>query len=489
MPLATTQPTYRLSRWLYFRLFGFTAFIATLSWWQQMPGLVGSRGIVRLADHLTELSNAGYSLSQLPSLFWLSSTDAMLHLVCGLSVFSAALVMLGLVERWALAVLWVTWLSLVVMCHPFLAFQWDVLLIEATFFSFFFASGQWRSRVSNAPEPNRVALFLMAWLSCKLTLASGIVKLASGDPSWRDLTALTFHWWTQPLPVWTSVFANELPVPVQQVLCALMFIAELLCPLLALGPRTLRRISGLASIGLQLGLMALGNYSFYNLLTLVLAIPLLDDALLLRFMPARFAGSLSNAEPPSWRLWQLPFAALAVLLGITTFVARFTPNESIHSINRWFDRFETINAYGAFAVMTKARPEIILEGSSDGVNWQTYEFNYKPGALKRRPEVIAPWQPRLDWQMWFAALGQCQQNPWLLLLQQRLLEDSAPVKALFATVPSERPAFMRTIMFDYRFAPLRERGVWWQRSNPRLYCPPLSLDASGQLRRAELPEQ
>ncbi|MCC6338152.1 MAG: lipase maturation factor family protein, partial [Myxococcales bacterium] len=297
--------------------------------------------------------------------------------------------------------------------------------------------------------------------------------------------ALTYHWWTQPLPTWSSHLFAALPLAVQKALCAVMFVLELPIPLLALGPRRLRLVSAVGLMALQVGLFAAGNYSYYNVLTFVLAVPLLGDAALERVLPSFLFPSRPVGEerlsPAGWVV-----ALLVVALGAGMFARRSLAKTWLGPVLSAVARFETINAYGAFAWMTKTRPEILIEGTVDGVEWREYEFPYKPGRLDRRPGFVAPWQPRLDWQMWFAALGECSENPWLLSTQKQLLLGVPEVLALFERnpFPDALPKVIRTRSFEYRFAPWSAKGVWWTRTETGPYCPPLVLGPGDQLIRA-----
>jgi len=131
-------------------------------------------------------------------------------------------------------------------------------------------------------------------------------------------------------------------------------------------------------------------------------------------------------------------------------------------------------------VMTTTRPEIIVEGSNDGQNWMPYEFRYKPGDVKRAPPWVAPYQPRLDWQMWFAALGNASENPWFYNFVARLLQGSQSVLGLLAhnPFPGSPPHYLRAVVYDYRFSNFAERratGAWWVREEKATYLPPISL--------------
>ncbi|PZR08908.1 MAG: hypothetical protein DI536_23760 [Archangium gephyra] len=443
-------------RRLFFICFGLTAMVAVGSYWWQFPGLGGVDGIAPMAQVFEALSRRN-TIFELPTLLWFSSSDVMIHALLALAFFSGVAMVIGLAPRAACVTLWLCWGSLVQVGQPFLSFQWDILLIESAFCAAWFAPPGLKPRFDD--EPPRAFAFVMYALACKVTLQSGIVKLTSGDPSWRDFTALTYHWWTQPLPTWSSFVIAELPRFVQKAMCVAMFAFELVIPLLAFGPRRLRVISALGLMGLQVALFVAGNYSYYNLLTFVLALPLLVDG-----------GPRSR-----WR-WALPAAYALISIGVFTRAPWVNP----------LRRFDTINAYGAFAWMTKNRAEIIVEGSNDGSTWLAYELPWKPGAVTRRPTFVAPWQPRLDWQMWFASLGQCGNNPWILSMQQKVLLGEPTVLSLFETSPfATAPKFLRTRSFEYRFAPLSEKGVWWTRTEVGPYCPALRLDENGRLMRAD----
>lgn len=473
-----------VTRRLYFVLFGLTALVAVGSFWAQLPGLSGQHGVSPAGEFMDQVRRApGVGFFDVPTLAWLSSSDWALHLSCALGVLSGLCLVAGLAPRVASLALWASWLSLTQICHPFLDYQWDLLLVEAAFFSAFFAPAGVIARWEDEPGPS--ARFVMAWLACKVTLGSGLVKLGSGDPSWRDLTALTYHWWTQPLPTWSSFLFSGLPLAVQKALCGATLVLELPIPLMALGPRPLRLVSAAGLMALQAGLYAAGNYSYYNVLSFVLAVPLLDDRALRRVFPSWcFFGSAPPPERMSvvGRAWAL----VVVALGAGMFIRRSLADTRVGPVLSAIGRFDTVNAYGAFAWMTKSRPEILVEGTSDGREWRGYEFPWKPGRVDRRPGFVAPWQPRLDWQMWFAALGDCSENPWLLSTQRHLLEGTPEVLALFADnpFPDAPPKAVRTRLFEYRFAPWSEPGTWWTRTETGPYCPTLMLGPGGQLIRA-----
>ncbi len=226
-----------------------------------------------------------------------------------------------------------------------------------------------------------------------------------------------------------------------------------------------------------------GNYAFFNWLTVALAVLLVDDA---RF-PRRWreaAIAASGSRRAAWPRWILVPAAVWLLAAssvpfLATLGARQAIPAPLIAVYRAGASLRSTNGYGLFAVMTTSRPEILIEGSDDGASWREYEFRWKPGDPARRPAFVAPHQPRLDWQMWFAALGTYEENPWLIRFLQRLLEGSPDVRRLLARdpFPAGPPRYIRAVVYDYRFTTPAERartGAWWRREPRGLYCPVLS---------------
>jgi hypothetical protein len=486
-----------LTRWLYLRLLGLTALVAIGSFWAQAGGLIGHDGIWPAAQTMEYLRQGHTPFLAAPTLLWISSSDTMLHALGALGVLMSVALAAGVAPRVMLLGLWLVWRSLVTVGGPFLSFQWDILLLETLLLSVPYAPAGLLPRLSAETEPPAWARYLLIWLCVKLTFESGLVKVLGHDPSWiPDLTALSYHWWTQPLPTWTSFVANAMPLWLDQALCFVTLVLELAVPLFAFGPRRARLIAGAGILLLQSGLALAGNYSYFNLLAAVLCIPLLDDAALETLKPRAWRFPQLSPKPAAMRPWRRragwALVGVVALLGTLVFSHRWM-GVGVPAPAQWvleqLDGLDVINGYGAFANMTKTRPEIIIEGSADGIEWKPYEFKWKPGRLDARPKWVAPWQPRLDWQMWFAALGECRASPWLLSTQRHLLLGTPRVLALFGDNPFEGapPKQVRTLLYQYRFAPLGEKGVWWSRTFERPYCPALMLDAEGQLVAAEQP--
>jgi hypothetical protein len=364
----------------------------------------------------------------------------------------------------------------------FLEFQWDILLLEAALLAVFLASpGRLRVRTGLSAPP--LARFLVVWLLFRLMLSSGAVKLASGDPSWRGLTALRVYYETQPLPPWTAWFVHRLPASFHTASALFLFFVELAVPFLFFAPRRLRRFACAMTVLLQLLIAATGNYAFFNLITIALALLLLDDAAFPRRWREAAAATKGEGRWPRGILVPVAvvlLAASAVPFAASLGVRRKIPGPLV-SLYRLVVPLRSANGYGLFAVMTTSRPEILIEGSDDGTVWRPYEFRYKPGDPRRRPGFVAPHQPRLDWQMWFAALGRYEENPWLVRLVGRLLEGSPEVLALLAgnPFPDHPPRFVRAALFDYRFTNFDERrrtGAWWRREAKGLYLPALTRE-------------
>jgi predicted DCC family thiol-disulfide oxidoreductase YuxK len=486
-------PTYRLASGLFLRLLGLSYLAAFLSLLVQVDGLVGSRGILPIGNLLeagrSQLGSDRWAL--LPTLCWLDGSDGFLHLLCGGGVVAALLLLLGIVPAPALVVCWAFYLSLCVAGQDFLEFQWDLLLLEAGFLGIWLAPVR-RWRVGAAVDSPPVARVLLCWLLFRLMFSSGFVKLGSGDPTWRNLTALDYHYWTQPLPPWTAWFVSHLPLSFHRVSCLVMFAVELGAPFLIVMPRRLRLFACAAMAGLQAIIAATGNYAFFNLLAVALCVLLVDDASFPRRLRER-AAAAPQAPRGRWpRLLLVPVAAVVLLTSLVEFAGMLRlrlpwPGVAI-SIVRAAIPFRSVNNYGLFAVMTTSRPEIVIEGSDDGAAWKAYEFRWKPGNLQRRPRFVAPHQPRLDWQMWFAALGSYAEQPWFLPFCARLLEGAPEVTALLAgnPFPGAPPRYLRAVLYDYRFTDSGQRrrtGAWWRREERGLYAPVLSAEMLRRARR------
>jgi len=491
--LTPAPQSHVLTREVFIRLLGVIYLIAFVSLWTQIEGLIGSHGIMPVEQWMSGHGKPSFTRNWLavfrmsPTVLWFNWSDTALHVVCGAGTLLSVCVIAGIGAGPALLGLWGLYLSLMHVGNVFLGYQWDALLVEVGFLAIWFAPWGLLPRSFRQTEPPRLVLWLLRWLAFRLMFASGVVKLASGDATWHSLTALLVHYQTQPLPPWTAWYAHQLPVWWQKFSCGVMFGIELVLPFLIFGPRRLRFVAAGGFALLMVLISATGNYCFFNLLTILLCVPLLDDRIL------RWLGRSRKPFVPvkltRWRNWAFaPVAAAILILTIpnlfrTCNVRVRWPRWVItahHTVQSTIWPLHSVNGYGLFAVMTTNRPEIIVEGSLDGETWQAYEFNYKPGDLTHRPRFVWPHQPRLDWQMWFAALGSYQSNPWFINFCAKLLQNEPAVTRLLAKnpFPDKPPRFIRAVVYEYKFtdpATRRATGQWWQREFKGSYCPVLSL--------------
>ena len=495
------QPRYQLTRALFLRGLALVYFAAFGSLAVQLDGLIGSRGILPAAEFL---ERAGRALGtgptaywRLPTVFWLDASDTALHAVCwGGLVLSFAL-FVGLFPGGCSVLLWLFYLSLVVVGRVFLGFQWDSLLLETGLLAVLMAP--WGVRLSRSnDQPWWFTIWLVRWLAFRLMFLSGFVKLASHDPTWRDWTALEIHYETQPLPPWTSWYIHQMPAGFHRLSVGFMFYAELVAPFFIFGPRPIR-LAGFASLVLlQLLIAATGNYGFFNLLALVICVCILDDRdwewligfVMRRWQPGEGQAVVDEIPRVPGKAWSWPrrlavgiagasIAAVTAAQTFETVAPEFVIPSELLTLSQWVEPLRSTNGYGLFAVMTTRRPEIIVEGSDDGVNWIAYRFRWKPCELDHRPRFTTPHMPRLDWQMWFAALEveRGRVPSWFFRFEHKLLEGSPAVLGLLREnpFPVRPPRYVRAQLADYTFSRSGSRD-WWSRDVQGVFLRPLSID-------------
>ena len=488
-------PEYQQTQRWFLRGLGLVYLIAFVSFWVQIDGLIGANGILPVSQYLdgARAQVGSQAVWYLPTLCWLNSSNGFLHLLCGTGVVLSVLLICGLAPLACLIGLFASYLSLTIAGQTFFHFQWDILLLETGFLTIFFAPTRlWPGRASPNHVP-RLGLFLLKFLLFKLMFMSGVVKLTSGDNSWWDLTALDYHYWSQPLPTVFAWFADKQPEWFKKSSVAACLVIEIIVPFFIWAPRRLRLGATVLLIGLQIAIAITGNYCFFNLLTIVLCLLLIDDTVWTRHRrPVRHrtdsprrAGELPARLGP----WvQFVFAGIVLMvtfpLNAWHIWSGFDPEldmpRPMAAVAERIEPFRITSGYGLFRVMTKDRREIVIEGSRDGIDWLPYEFKWKPGDVNRVPGWCAPHQPRLDWQMWFAALGTAQHNPWFVRLAGCLLENKSDVTKLFANnpFPNDAPRYIRARLFRYRFSTAAERrrtGAWWDRQELGEYLPTVSL--------------
>jgi predicted DCC family thiol-disulfide oxidoreductase YuxK len=512
--------TYRFSGLLFARVLGLIFLLAFLSLWAQVGGLVGDHGILPIKDYFAALSAAPNHFWNAPSLLWLSPNNTGLITVLATGSVCALLSMAGLVPAWALLGCVLAYASLRNGIPMFLDFQWDALLIETGFAALLFVPWAWWQQPFALRDPPKIGRWVLWALFFKLMVMSGLVKILTNDAgpgpdhpnafrhlvswltgvpigqnTWLDGTALQFHYFTQPIPATTSWWFAHLSPGFQAGSLWFTLFIEVVTPFAFFGPRRLRHAAALLQILLQAMLLATGNYGFFNLLALALCLPLFDDA----FWPAKIQRILQRSPirpitTPTFRshtaTWiRGSLASIIILISVIqfweTWITRTgtTPlAEQPPSVTGWVatqantlslaaQRLGLVNAYGLFRVMTTTRPEIIIEGSADGTHWLPYEFYWKPGDVMRPPAFTTPHMPRLDWQMWFAALELEESHGesvpfWLPRLLFNLQQNNPDVLALLSKnpFPATPPEYMRVRVFLYSFTSAAEHektGAWW----------------------------
>ena len=481
--------TYMVASWLFLRLLGISYLIAFVSLARQIRGLAGAKGILPAAEVLASKDRGRISrFWRCPTLCWLDCSDEFLLVLSWGGAGLALLLTAGLAPMPILILLWMAYLSLFNVCRFFLGYQWDVLLLETGFLAIFLAPLTAWSRIGTDPAPLPIIVWLFWWLLFRLMFSSGFVKLRSGDRAWRNLTALHYHYETQPLPTPLAWYAHRLPLWFHKVSTGVVLAVELVGPILMLGPAPARYAACGSFIGLMLLIELTGNYAFFNLLGVALSLLLLDDAFWSAALPqwgVRESGATYRATGVTVLDAVIGLLALVLLFLSCDVMAKLFRKPlawpgPLLKVLEWLIPFHLVNGYGLFAVITLERPEIIVEGSDDGETWHAYEFRWKPGPVNEPPRFVAPHQPRLDWQMWFAALGYCENNPWFVRFLTRLLEGSPPVLQLLKRnpFPQKPPRYVRGIVCDYRFTdrPDRRSGkAWWRAEFRGIYCPVLEL--------------
>jgi hypothetical protein len=457
-------------RWLFLRALGLIFLSAFYSLVFQIHGLIGEHGILPAGPYLDQVRaavGAARGLWVVPTLLWFGASNAALTALVLAGLIAAVSLTLNVWPRAAVAACTLLFLSCIAALQDFSSYQSDGMLLEAGFLSIFLAPRGLRPGLAASDPPSRLARLMLVWEWFRIYFESGVVKLASGDPHWRELTAMDEYYQNGPLPTWIGWYVQHFPHWYHAGTALLTLVVELGLVWLIFLPRPFRIACVAVVTALQIGIIATANYAFLNYLVLVLGVLLLDDAPLVRLGLRAPAEAAPKPRAPVWR--RAEPAVLGVLF-YTTLVA-FAGEGSTSAFAlpaRVLAPFRIANAYGLFAVMTEARYEIEFQGSRDGATWVAYPFRYKPQDPLERPGIYAPYQPRFEWNLWFASLGPWQQSSWVVLAQERLLEGSPSVLALFRRDPfgGRPPALVRTVLWRYWFTDLatkRRTGAWWRR--------------------------
>lgn len=482
------KPSYFLTRLVFLRLLGGIYFIAFLSLVKQLRPLIGRDGLLPAQTFLAEVAASAGSRSagfrELPSLFWLGASDRFLQGSAWAGLLLSAAVVLGASNAALMALLWFLYMSFVHIGQLFYGYGWEILLLEAGFLAIFLCPLR-SLRPLPATPPSPVVLWLVRWTLFRVMLGAGLIKLR-GDSCWRELTCLLYHYETQPLPNPLSWLLHQAPPWFHKLGVLWNHFVELIVPFALFGPRRVAIVAGLLQIAFQLSLILSGNLSFLNWLTLSLCIACFDDRALARVLPRRLgdrAAALARAAVPGrvQRAVDWGLLVLVVWLSVEPAMNLLSPGQVMNSS---FDRLHLVNTYGAFGSVGKTRREVILLGTdgvpTDGkVRWREYEFKCKPGDIHRRPCVVAPYQLRIDWQIWFAAMSSYDREPWLLHLVYKLLQGDRGALSLLANnpFPEGAPKHIRAELFEYHFTSFKNRADgWWTRRRLETYLPPVSLE-------------
>jgi hypothetical protein len=513
-----------IPRWLFLRALGLIYFSAFFSLVFQIRGLMSPNGILPAHEYLQAVAHAlGYysRFWYAPTLLWSSSSSHMLVALCWIGIVASILLVLNLWPRGMLVICFLCFLSFVSAAQDFSGYQSDGMLLEAGFISLFFAPPGFRPGLGRAYPPSRASLFLLIWEWFRIYFESGVVKIVSGDPEWRHFTAMDEYYQNGPLPTWIGWYVQHLPHWFHAASTFATLAMELGLVWMMFLPRRWRIVLFFIVTLWQIPVILTANYTFLNYLVLCLGVLLLDDRFFsqLKFPihfchsePSESASNDCHSEPSAgaerpgraeesaigraYRRGKLALSAL-ILTGI--FYA--TAAELIWIFERIplptspvaaLEPFRIANQYGLFAMMTRGRYEIEFQGSDDGENWVAYPFRYKPQDLNKPPGIYAPYQPRLDWNLWFASLGSWREYPIVPNTEVRLLEGTTDVLALFAgdPFPQAPPRQIRAVLWQYWFTTLAEKratGRWWRRQWLGLYAPTLEREPDGRIMMIELP--
>jgi len=510
-----------IPRWLFLRALGLIYFSAFFSLIFQIRGLIGPEGILPANQYLQAVAQSLGPYSRVwyaPTLLWFSSSSQMLLALCWVGMAASVLLVLNLWPRGMLLVCLLCFLSFVSAAEDFSGYQSDGMLLEAGFIALFFAPPELRPGLGRT-GPSRISLFLLQWEWFRIYFESGVVKILSGDPQWRHFTAMDEYYQNGPLPTWIGWYIQHLPHWFHAGSVYATLALELGLVWMMFLPRRWRIILFLIVTPWEVGVILTANYTFLNYLVLSLGVLLLDDrffAYLKNFFHAgRFAvATAEQQERPAESALESPMnkrrlvrsayntlaLSIASLMMIWVFYATTVPLLWMFTSAiplpvtpvTALEPFRIANRYGLFAVMTRGRYEIEFQGSNDGHNWVAYPFRYKPQDVSKPPGIYAPYQPRFDWNLWFASLGSWREYPIVGNAEVRLLSNDKDVLALFAGNPFARepPQQVRAVLWQYWFTTMAEKratGNWWRRQSLGLYAPTIEREPDGRIFVVELP--
>jgi lipase maturation factor 1 len=506
------RPGHLWARWLFLRALAIWYLSAFYSLIFQIKGLIGPSGILPAGDFLQAVAGAFHILRfwYAPTLFWLASSDRALMTVCWIGAAASLMLLLNIWPRASLAVCFVCFLSFVCAAQDFSSYQSDGMILEAGFISLFFAPPGFLPGLGRVNPASRASLYLLRWEWFRIYFESGWGKILSGDPSWRNLTAMDDYYQNGPLPTWIGWYVQHLPHWFHASAVGYTFAVELVIVWMVFLPRRFRILCFCIITPFELSIIFTANYAFLNYLVLSLGLLLLDDRFCEWALPARVRALIDRtpvATPSEgahqvrrrvrWAATLRPVRmaiagfCLAWIFYATTalLIWKFVPSASAPLLQKpvaALDPLRIANRYGLFEVMTHARYEIEFQGSLNGIEWTPYPFRYKPQDVSRPPGIYAPYQPRFEWNLWFASLGTWREYRFVLWTEERLLMNEPDVLQLFANDPfaAAPPKQVRAVIYRYYFTDMktkREQGLWWRRELLGNYAPVLERENDGKI--------
>jgi lipase maturation factor 1 len=516
-----SSPGHLWPRWIFLRALGLIYFSAFHSLLFQIEGLIGPNGILPAGDYLQAISGAIHSqrFFYAPTLLWFSASDHALMLISWAGIIASVLVIVNIWPRAMLAVCFVCFLSFVSAAQDFSGYQSDGMLLEAGFIALFFAPPGFRPGLAPARAPSRLSRFLLQWEWFRIYFESGVVKIASGDLSWRNLTAMDDYYQNGPLPTWLGWYVQHLPHWFHAFAVLLTFAVELVLVWMLFLPRRIRILCFFIVTPFEISIILTANYTFLNYLVLSLGFLLLDDRFIEWIMPQRIRefiarkpgqpeapGPNENPQQETWfARWRrrLSPVRMAIAGFFLLWVLYSTSAQLVWTLFRnaplpekpvqLLEPFRIANRYGLFAVMTHARYEIEFQGSRDGKTWLAYPFRYKPQDVMKPPGIYAPYQPRFEWNLWFASLGSWREYHFVVWTEERLLRSEPDVLSLFASNPfaaGAPPVEVRAVIWQYWFTDMKTKratGAWWRRELLGAYAPALRREPDGKVVIVDIP--
>lgn len=455
---------YSVTTLVFKQALGFIYFIGFLILINQFKPLFGQQGLLPVQDFVKQVQ-----FWQAPSLFYFLPTNAFMSACAWLGLIVSIFAILGLTERFSFWVttlcwffLWLIYLSFVNVGQVFYGFGWEILLLEAGFLTLFLGSQKY--------ETPPITIWLLRWLLFRLMFGAGLIKIR-GDQCWLDLTCMFYHYETQPMPHFLSWYFHQMPGFLHKLAVLTTHFVELIVPFGFFGPSRVRKGAALITAGFQVMLILSGNLSWLNYITIVLCIACLDDSFFKRMGFIRTPMKLLKSK-----LFFISSVCMLLIVSILSIKPILNFFSSQQLMNSSFNSLHLVNTYGAFGSITPVRNEIVLEGSVDGKEWLEYGFKGKPGFTNKRPPLVSPYHYKLDWQMWFAAMGSYQNNPWILNLITKMLQNDKDVLGLLDVNPFQNkpPQQIRALLYRYTFTEIGQAG-WWRRELKGEYLPPLSL--------------